>query len=298
MFDLRLLFVAAVWGINFSVVKYALGDFHPLSFTVVRFTLAALFLFAVMRFRGLQVRIERQDRPAVIKLGLLGITLYNIFFMVGLKYTTASHSALLISLSPLIGALIEVSSRREPVRVALVLGLLLAMLGASLIIAGRGPIGFDRSMIVGDMLTLCATVLWALYTVAARPLLRRYSPMTVTAWSVAAGAVLLLPFGVPDIAAQSWSKPSLAAWGALAFAAFIAAGIAYSLWYEGVKRIGVTRTMVYHYLMPFVAVVFAAFFLHERIGLSQIIGGIAIIGGVALVQRGKSSSATDASSCR
>ena len=293
MIDLRLLFVAAVWGINFSVIKYALGDFYPLGFTLIRFSLAALLLFAVMRFRGLPLGIDRQDRPAVIRLGLLGITLYNIFFMVGLKYTTASHSALLISLSPLMGALIEAASRREQVRAPLALGLLFATLGASMIIAGRGAIGFDRSMIIGDILTLCATLLWALYTVAARPLLRRYSPVTVTAWSVAAGAILLLPFSIRDIVAQSWSRPSSAAWGALAFSAFIAAGVAYSLWYEGVKRIGVTRTMVYHYLMPFVAVVFAALFLHERIGLSQIIGGIAIIGGVALVQSGKSSPGTD-----
>ncbi len=289
MFDVRLLFVAAVWGINFSVVKYALGDFHPLSFTVVRFALASIFLFAVIRYRGQPMLIERRDRIAVIRLGLLGITFYNIFFMVGLKYTTASHSALLISLSPLMGAFIEVASRRETVRKSLVLGLILATIGAALIITIHGTIGFDKDMLLGDVLTLCASLLWALYTIEARPLLQRYSAITVTAWSVAAGTVLLLPFSVSDIAAQSWSRPSLTAWGALAFAAFIAAGVAYSLWYEGVKRIGVTRTMVYHYLMPFVAVVFAALFLHERIGASQIIGGIAVLAGVALVQSGKPS---------
>ncbi len=289
MFDVRLLFVAVVWGINFSVVKYALGDFHPLSFTVVRFALAAIFLFSVIRFRGQPMLIERRDRTAVIKLGLLGITFYNIFFMVGLKYTSASHSALLISLSPLMGALIEVASGKEQLRGRLSVGIVLATIGVTLIIRSRGAIGFDKDMLLGDVLTLCATLLWALYTIEARPLLQRYSAISVTAWSVAAGTVLLLPFSIGDIAMQSWSGPSLTAWGALAFAAFIAAGVAYSLWYEGVKRIGVTRTMVYHYLMPFVAVVFAALFLHERIGASQIIGGLAVLAGVALVQSGKRS---------
>ncbi len=287
MFDLRLLFVAAVWGINFSVVKFALGGFLPLSFTVIRFALAAMFLFAVIRFRSRPLGIDRRDRLAVVVLGLLGITLYNIFFMVGLKYTSASHSALLISLSPLVGALIEVASRREPVSGPLVVGFLLATIGVTLIITSRGPVGFDKDMFLGDVLTLCATVLWALYTVAARPLLERNSALTVTAWSVAAGTVLLLPFSIRDLAAQSWSAPAPAAWYSLFFAAFIAAGVAYSLWYEGVKRIGVTRTMVYHYLMPFFAVITAALFLHEQIGLSQIIGGLAILAGVALVQRRK-----------
>jgi drug/metabolite transporter (DMT)-like permease len=51
-----------------------------------------------------------------------------------------------------------------------------------------------------------------------------------------------------------------------------------------VKELGVTRTMVYHYLMPFAAVLFAAVVLGEKITLLQIIGGSAVLLGVYLVQ--------------
>ena len=44
MFDLRLLFVALVWGVNFPVIKHSLTDFLPLSFTVVRFAIASAAL--------------------------------------------------------------------------------------------------------------------------------------------------------------------------------------------------------------------------------------------------------------
>ena len=71
----------------------------------------------------------------------------------------------------------------------------------------------------------------------------------------------------------------------MAFAAFLAAGVAYVFWYQGVKRIGVTRTMVYHYIMPFAAVFFAAYALEERITLLQIAGGSSILAGVYLVQK-------------
>ncbi len=96
MFNLRLLFVALVWGINFSVVKFAIAGFDPLGFAVIRFSLAALFLAAVMLAGRENLTIDREDVPAVVKLGLAGITIYNIFFMEGLKYTTAANSALLI----------------------------------------------------------------------------------------------------------------------------------------------------------------------------------------------------------
>lgn len=286
MFDLRLLFVAVVWGINFSVVKFALADFHPLSFTAVRFFLAALFLLSVLIATGEPLAIDRRDRFAVIRLGFIGIALYNIFFMLGLKYTTVSHSALFISLSPLAAALIQAATGRERITLPALAGLGLAFVGAVLVIRSQfGGFAFSSDLFLGDVLTLCATFIWALYTIMARPLLDRYSSLKVMAYNMAAGTVLLLPFALPDLLRQSWTTVPGRSWLALCFTAFISAGIAFSLWYQGVKRIGVNRTMVYHYLMPFAAVLFAAFFLEERITAFTVLGGCCILAGVALVQK-------------
>jgi drug/metabolite transporter (DMT)-like permease len=285
MFNLRLLIVALVWGVNFSVVKFSLRDFHPLSFTVVRFALAALFLFSLMFLTRAPFAIDREDRWPVVKLGLIGITLYSLFFMYGLKYTTAANSAMLISLSPLAGALIQAASGRERLSARISAGLGLSTTGVFLIIRShQGELNFSSAALMGDLLTLIATISWAVYTIAAKPLLEKYSAISVTAYAMAAGSVLLLPFSLHGLLGQSWSGITIASWAALAFATFIGAGVAYVLWYQGVKMIGATRTMVYHYLVPFVAVLFAALFLKESISLFQIIGGIAVLTGVYLVQ--------------
>jgi len=288
MFDLRLLFVTVVWGINFAFVKFALADFLPLSFTIVRFFIAALFLAGVMFVKGESFAIERQDRLAIVKLGFIGITLYNIFFMYGLKYTTASHSALFISLSALFAVLLQAGAGKERLTSPIALGLLLASTGVYLVISGRhGGFSFTASGLIGDVLTLCASVLWALYTLKAKPLLEKYSAVKITAYCMAVGSVLLLPIGFYELLKQSWSAISPQSWAAFGFSSIVSAGIAFSLWYQGVRRIGVTATVAYHYLVPFVAVVFAVLFLGERITLLQVAGGIAIIGGVALVQQVK-----------
>jgi drug/metabolite transporter (DMT)-like permease len=289
MFDLRLLFVTVVWGVNFAFVKFALTDFLPLSFTIVRFFVAALFLAGVMFVSREPFAIERQDRIAIMKLGFIGITLYNIFFMYGLKYTTASHSALFISLSALFAVLLQAWMGKERLTGRISLGLLLASTGVYLVISGRhGGFSFTASGLIGDILTLCASVLWALYTLKAKPLLEKYSAIKITAYCMAAGSIFLLPIGLHELVKQSWTAISLKSWAAFSFSAIVSAGIAFSLWYQGVRRIGVTRTIAYHYLVPFVAVVFAVLFLGEHITLIQIAGGIAIIGGVATVQRIKS----------
>lgn len=286
MFNLRLLFVAAAWGVNFSFVKFALTDFHPLAFTVIRFALAPLFLIAVMGVNHESFLIDRRDRFAIVKLGLLGIALYNIFFMYGLRYTTAANSALIISLSPLFAAMIQAFSGKERLTLRISAGLALASFGVFLIIRSHGEPGFSSSRMAGDFLTLCAALTWALYTIMAKPLLEKYSASKVTAYSMFAGSILLLPVSVPGIFNQSWSGVSLLSWSALAFATFVAGGISYVFWYQGVKELGVTRTMVYHYFMPFAAVLFAAV-LGEKITLFQIAGGTAILLGVYLVQMKK-----------
>jgi drug/metabolite transporter (DMT)-like permease len=286
MLDLRLLFVALAWGINFSVIKSALADFLPLSFTVARFTLASLSLFAVMIARRISFTVARRDWLPLAALGLVGITLYNLLFMKGLQLTTASHSALFISLSPLFAALLQTLRGRERLTGSLATGLLVATAGAyCIILSTHGGIHFGTATVTGDLLTIAASVLWALYTVLAAPLLTRYPPLTVTAWSVAAGTVLLLPSSADELRSQSWSAVPVASWAALAFAALVGAGAAYVLWYDGVKRIGATRTIAYHYIVPFVAVLTASLFLGDAIRPLTIIGGVAILAGVALVQR-------------
>lgn len=286
MLDSRLLFVSIIWGVNFSVVKFALNDFLPMSFTVLRFAVAALFLMTLMAIQRVPFGIDRRDLGPFIGLGLIGITLYNILFMYGLTYTTASNSALFIAASPLFAALIQAASGNERLSVRTGAGLALSFFGVALILQGKAAgIVFTRTGVLGDLLTLCAAAFWALYTLNSRPLLERYSAMKVTAYSMAAGTVLLLPIGIFELSAQRWSGISAASWSGFAFSAFLSGGIAFSLWYQGVKRLGATRTIAYHYLVPLVAVLVAAFFLHERMTLPQFMGGALILAGVYLTQK-------------
>jgi len=285
MLDLRLILVSLMWGVNFSAVKYALSDFYPLSFTIGRFALSSLFLAFVLILRRESLRIERKDIGLMIRLGLLGITLYNILFMYGLNLTSASNSSLLISLSPLFAALIQGIAKKERIVFQSWLGILLSAAGVFLIVQRRpGGVSFTRHDLAGNLFTLGASVFWALYTIHAQPLLQKYSAVKVTAYSMATGTMLLLPMSLHELARQSWSEVSPASWAAFGFSSLVSGGIAYSLWYQGVQRYGVTRTIVYHYFVPLVAVLFATLFLGERISAAQITGGISILAGVALVQ--------------
>ena len=71
--------------------------------------------------------------------------------------------------------------------------------------------GMSAASLVGDALTFGAVLAWSAYTVAARPLLMRHSPIVVTAWSMAIGTVFYLPDAIPGLLAVEWRQISACA---------------------------------------------------------------------------------------
>src|SRR3954466_8625359 len=90
--DASLVFMAVIWGVNFSVVKYGTTLVDPLAYNGVRVTLAAVLLLTI-------IAIERAPLPprrvilALIGLGVLGNGIYQFFFVEGIARTRASDGA-------------------------------------------------------------------------------------------------------------------------------------------------------------------------------------------------------------
>ena len=129
-----------------------------------------------------------------------------------------------------------------------------------------------------------AALVWAIYTVGAADLVRRYGSTQATAWTLWVGTVGLLLLGFPSLARQEWGLVSAEAWGGLLFSAVFAIGFAYLLWYQGVERIGNTRTAIFSNLTPAVALAFGALLLGERPSPAALIGAALTLGGVMLVR--------------
>ena len=149
-------------------------------------------------------------------------------------------------------------------------------------------VGLDDSgdaTLIGDLLCLGGGAASAIYTAVPAPLVPRHGPLKVTAWVMLFSLIVAIPFGIPGIPALLADIPSPAAWSTIVYAAAAGSVLANILWFRAIDRRGVTRTIVYIYLEPVVAIALAALFLAEAIGPAQAIGGLLAILGVALVQR-------------
>jgi drug/metabolite transporter (DMT)-like permease len=272
-----------VWGVNFAVVKAALGVFEPLAFNALRFVLASALVGVVLRAQGALAWPERRDMPRIVALGLLGNVAYQMCFILGLSRTRAGSTALVLALTPIITAFFSMLTGHERPGWRTWAGASLSIAGVALV-TGSGLRLEGRDALVGNLILVCACVIWAMYTVGARPIVERYGSVQTTAWTLWVGAVGLVALGAPALHRQRWDAVHAPAWGALFFSAFFAIGLAYLIWYRGVERIGNTRTAIFSNLTPVVAMVAAAVLIEELPTAWAVAGAAMTLCGVMVVR--------------
>jgi drug/metabolite transporter (DMT)-like permease len=278
-----MLLVCLIWGLNFSVTKLALAQIPPLPFTAVRFIIASLLLWLVLRVAERGLPPSREGMKTLIVLGLVGNTCYQLLFTLGLDRTAATNSALILSTVPTVVAVFAGVLGLERITRRMWLGIGLGMLGVVLVIATRG-VGFQMGTLIGDLLTVLAVLCWAAYTVGLRRVPPGVSPLRVTTITTIAGTPGLILAGLPGTLRLEWGAVDLKAWAGLLYAAVLSLVVAYLLWNRSVKAVGGTRTAIYMCVTPLFAVVGAWLLLGERPHLLQGIGAVLIVAGVLLTR--------------
>jgi drug/metabolite transporter (DMT)-like permease len=284
--DLLLVGMSFVWGINFSAVKGALIDFSPLSFNAVRFGTSSLILLSLLWIRERSLSIKRKDIGYFIMLGLIGNTAYQLFFINGIALTTATNSSLIIATTPIFIVLFSAALHVEKITSRIVQGVILSFVGIVMIVLGSGKtLSFTDQSWIGDLLTVGNPICWGSYTVLSKPMLKEYSPLKLTAITMAIGTVPLLLVSAPSLSTENWTAISANSWLGLAFSAVFAIAIGYVAWYTGVSRIGTSRTALYENLVTVFAVASAWVLLSESMAAIQIIGAVLVFVSLYVARR-------------
>ena len=106
----KLTLVAAAWGLAWTAGRYVATDLsqHPITAAWLRYLIAVpVFLLWLHLEQGLQ-RPTGAKRRRVLAIGLCSTVLYQVFFMLGMRWTAAGDASLVITLNPLFTGLLAV----------------------------------------------------------------------------------------------------------------------------------------------------------------------------------------------
>ncbi len=282
--DFLLLCVSAIWGANLVAVKFLLNDLSPVNVILIRFITGSVLLFLLLFFLE-DVKVPPRDIWRLTLLGAVGIALYQFLFTFALKYTSAVNVGILINMSPIYGGFLSSLFGYEKFVKKRLLAIVTGFIGVYILMTKGDWASFMGGDVAGNVLALLASFSWALYTILSKPLLEKHSPLKVTAYSMAAGSILL-GFFVPSF--FDWgelARLSLTGWLIVIFSIIFSIVVAFFLWYRGVARIGASRTMIYQYCVPAFGAIAAYFVLSETLHFSQLIGGSIIFLSVYLARR-------------
>lgn len=307
--------VPVVWGFNFVCLKILYGQF---AFTVtglltVRYILMAPLLAGLLLLTHKQWRIRREHWRYLGIFAFFTVGIYQYLFAKAIELTSAGEAALLISSAPIFTFLIttalgwEKSSRRG------LAGVGLGFIGIALVIfGGNDSANIPETHVIGDLVMIAAAILWAAYAIFSKPLLRHYSPLQVTAWAHILGAIVIIPvgfltpslvtvggwqlpfvkLGLEPLATVNWLHLSLLGWGCVLYFAWLAGVYGFVVWYRGVRVLGSSKTMIFQYLVPPVALIVGYLVLGEAPSLLQALGVIITLAGVNIASLSRAGAGT------
>lgn len=265
-----------LWASAFVGIRYAGADFAPGSLALGRLLVgaAALGLILLVRGEGLP---PRAAWPGIAGAGVFWFAIYTVALNWGEQHADAGTAALIVGVGPIVVALLGGWLLKEGFPARLLAGLAIAFAGA----AAVGLSGEDgQTSTKGVLLCLVAAVGYALGVVAQKPALRHASPLQVTTFACAAGAVACLPFAgqlVDDLSAAP-----VGATLAMLYLGLLPTAVAFYTWAYALSRTTAGKLGATTYVVPALVVALSWALLSEVPGPVALAGGALCLAGVAV----------------
>jgi len=282
-FPLRVAAFCLLWSSAFSAAKLALFDCPPLLLLTARFLIAGVVMLGAAAVSGTSWRnLARRDLFALAGLGIANNALYLGLNYIGMRSISSGLSALIVSMNPVLTALLATMVLDERMTWRKALGLLLGVGGVAFIVESRIAGGIDSP--VGIIFTIGALISMVGGTILFKRLAPNGGLWIGNGVQNLAGGLVLVPFAftlesVGDVT-PTWSLVV-----ALAYSALLVSVVGYLLWFHLLTTSGATAASAYHFIMPPLGMLFGWLLLGEHVALADLVGIVPVALGIYLVTR-------------
>lgn len=263
----HLLVLCALWASTFPVTRAALQYAEPIGLAGARNLLGGCLLLVYFRLlRGTWPRMPRTRAFALFT--ALQVVGMQALMVIGLDHVEAGVAATLVYLYPMFAAGLATIFLGERLSARNWTGIGLGGLGVGAIVVSAG--GGLRG---GHWFMIATALVWALATVVFKRSASGHDLVALNAWSLVLGGAVLV------VAAVTSSRAGMVATGSLFLSVAylsVQSAVGLGLWYRLLAREDASRVSAYLFLVPLLALVMGAVFLHEPFTAPQLAAAVAI----------------------
>ena len=277
---IALVIAQILWGINTPVIKLGLETVPLALFLSVTILGAALLILLIARRRW--VPLKTSDYALLVTSSIISITLGNVALLMGIHRVPSINATLIGLFGPLLIFMLSVQFLKERLSVKTFIGILVAFVGAAVIVVEPSSAGGQQALI-GNMLLILAVLCDVVGTLICKPVLKRANTYQVTFIHLFAGILPVTVFSLQYLSVQNLDNI-----GGRGFAAILyntlAVAIANCLFMYGLKHRKAQDVGIFDYIHPIVTAIAAWFILNEVPDKKVAIGAILIFGGVYVAE--------------
>jgi O-acetylserine/cysteine efflux transporter len=271
-------------GSSYPFAKDVLTVMSPLLYSASRYLIASLFLFAAMMLMRRPLGLARRDWLPLFVLSLVGVTLFQACWGLAMARSAPSVGSIVMTTTTAFSAILAwFAGRRLPALGWA--GIVLAFAGVILVVNNSlSAITLSFGSLDGTLLWILAAFAWALYVERCAPYNVRLGALRVMAWTTLSGSLVLLPISLAFDSVAEFARLDDRLLGFWLYTAIFPVGVAFLGLTAGLERLGVSRVMVYMYLIPVAGVGLSAAFFGDPLTAARVLGGLIVLAGVILTR--------------
>lgn len=283
---LLLILLASLWGPSFLFIKVAVAGIPPLTLVAGRVGLAAVLLYAFLRWQGRSLPRSRSVWKHIAFVALFHNALPFVLFGWGEQYIDSALASILNGTTPLFTIVLAhffvADDRLTGAKAA---GVLLGFGGLLLLIAPSLADGLQVTTL-GLLAVALASAFYGVAIVYTRNHMRGLPPLVAPTAQMIMATVYVLPFSLLVERPFTLPAPSLASLGSLLALAILGTAVAFIVYYRLMENADPSYVSMVTYVIPVIGVILGVVILNERLtwhayaGCALILLGVIIVNGV------------------
>ena len=277
-----------MWALQFTCIKLVQDQVGPMFTVWGPMTLSMLMLVPfVLRDRPVQASVRpRRAVRIYFLLAALGVFPAQVMMTWGTRMSLASNAAVINLTLPVATAMFAVIFLRERMTLIRWISFAIAIAGV-LLCSGIDlrNLSFGSSYLLGNMLIFAATLGSAFYNSYGKKALEFHSPMRMLFWTYVAVCSMMAPVVLIEERAVFSSIPhfTLQTWIGMGLLTFFHNYLSMILFLKALKNLDATQASLSNYLITFFGLPIAAIWLHEKLTVAAIVGGVLVLGSTLLI---------------